>query len=130
MNAVGTALFIALLVAALWCRIRPPGFLAALGDGLLDFFGIDDVDRRVALGDLFGVAGFTGLVFGLVAQQRGAGYDAVVLADGAATAFGVALATTWLLARFAGGDQADELHHAAPRVLETEVTEPNDEPPG
>lgn len=114
--AAGLGLFAAILLAALAARVRP----SARGARLLDFFGVAG-DPSVALGDLLGVAGFTGALALLAAERAGYPIDAVLLGDAALSALGLGVAVTWLLDRLSAPAALELALAEAPRALITEV---------
>ena len=99
MNPLWNALFALFLLLGIWCRVRAPELLCRALGPVLAFFGVSGVPVGRALGDLFIIAGSTGLLFVAWSDRILIGADFMLGIDTLVTALGLGLAGAWLFAR-------------------------------
>jgi hypothetical protein len=109
MNPLWNAVFALLLATGIWCRLRAPELLCRALTPVLAFFGVSGVPVGRALGDLFTIAGTTGLLFVAWSDRIMIGADFMLGLDTLLTALGLGLVGAWLFARAEQTSTVDDL---------------------
>jgi hypothetical protein len=109
MNPLWNAVFALLFAIGIWCRLRAPELLCRALTPVLAFFGVSGVPVGRALGDLFTIAGTTGLLFVAWSDRIMIGADFMLGLDTLLTALGLGLVGAWLFARAEQTSTVDDL---------------------
>ena len=109
MNPLWNAVFALILALGIWCRLRAPELLCRALAPVLAFFGVSGVPVGRALGDLFIIAGSTGLLFVAWSDRILIGADFMLGMDTLLTALGFGLLGSWLFARAEQTSTVDDL---------------------